>query len=182
MHKRFHILFLAALVLGATSATAQAQSIYAGLLGGYASTTEKHESVESYGVALGASAGVTLPVLPIYLGARAIWFLGDTGTVQALELNRRYTLYGIDLGYDAILGPIVLRPSLGIGSATLRNSIKSSGLTVSSNDSSLYFAPGVGLIVKLALIYVGAELRYNALTESKQFNSVSMLASLGLTI
>ncbi len=182
MHKRFDVLFFAAFVLLVTAGRAQAQSVYAGLLGGYAATTEKHQGVEAYGGAIGASAGLTLPVFPIYLGARVVGFFGDTGTVAAVTLNRHYLLYGVDLGYDAIFGPLVLRPSLGIGRATLENSITSSGLKLSSSDSSLYLAPGLGLIVKLLLVYVGAELRYNALTESGHWNSVSMLASAGLTI
>jgi hypothetical protein len=182
MNKRLHSPWLAAFALCVLSSTAQAQSIYAGLLGGYAATTEKHQSVEAYGGAIGASAGLTLPIVPIYLGARFLWFLGDTGTVAALELNRHYVLYGVDLGYDAIFGPLVLRPSLSVGRATLENSIKGAGLTLSSNDSSLYVAPGVGLVVKLLLVYVGVELRYNALTASKQFDSASLLASAGLTI
>lgn len=193
MRTRFTLVFLATCALFAVTTTltptkASAQSLYAGLIGGYAGTTDNDPTrdVESYGGGGGLSAGVTLPVMPIYLGARALWFVGDSGTLStgaaSLVLDSHYVLYGIDLGYDLILGPIVLRPGLGIGSAILDNSGAAVGLSVTASDSSLYLAPGVGLIVKLGLLYVGGELRYTWLTEEKHFSNVSMLASLGVTI
>ncbi len=182
MHKAVTLVLFATLATSASVATAHAQSLYAGLLGGYAASSQQHQELEPYGGAIGASAGVTLPVLPIYLGARMVWFVGNTETLAALVVNRHYLLYGVDVGYDAIIGPLVLRPSVGIGRATLEDRVMNSGLTLSSSDNSLYIAPGFGLLVKLLLLYVGAELRYNALTASHQVNSVSLLASFGLTI
>jgi hypothetical protein len=192
MQIRFPLVCLIALGLSATSAasrvsTAHAQALYAGLVGGYAATSSDREhGVEPYGVGIGASAGVSLPVMPIYLGARILWYFGDSASFSQdgveLKLSRHYLLYGLDLGYDAELGPIVLRPALGIGRATLEDTTKGLGVDLSGTDSSLYLAPSVGLLLKLPLIYAGAELRYNWLTESAHFNSVSLLASLGVWI
>ena len=173
--------------LGASGASrAHALSLYAGALGGYAASTSEDRNVNPYAVGLGASAGITLPVMPFYVGARVLWYFGDSATFSqnavGVELNSHYLLYGLDLGYDAELGPLVLRPSLGIGSATLKYSITSLGAKVSTSDSSLYLAPSIGLIIKLGLIYVSGELRYNALTESAHADSVSLLAGLGVTI
>ncbi|HEX2678424.1 MAG TPA: hypothetical protein VHM19_17350 [Polyangiales bacterium] len=184
---RFVLAVAFGLVLVAASpARAAGPSLWAGVLGGYASTTDKQHDVEPYGVGLGASAGVTLPVMPFYVGARVVRYFGDSAKIVSgagsLKLESQYTLYGLDLGYDASLGPITLRPGLGIGSAALKNSGAAAGVTVSASDSSLYLAPNIGLIVSAGLLYVGGELRFNALTEDKHFNSVSMLASLGLTI
>jgi hypothetical protein len=162
-------------------------SLYAGGLAGYAQSTDEQHNINPYAVALGASAGLSLPVIPIYVGGRFVYYFGDSASFSAdgvgVNLDSHYVMYGLDLGYDAELGPIVLRPSLGIGRATLESTSTGLGGThVSKSDGSLYLAPSIGLILKLGLLYVSGELRYNALTEGDQPDSVSMLAGLGLTI
>jgi hypothetical protein len=185
-------LVLAALLLSANKA--QAMSLYAGLLGGYGFTPEKHV-VQPYGFGLGAAAGLTLPVIPIYLGARLLWFAGDTGhpaattsttgtgTSVSVELSQSYLTYGIDLGYDAELGPLVLRPGLGIGSARLNsNSADANGFKMKFNDSTLYISPALALLFKPGLLYVGAEVRYLGMTEKAHLSGIALLAHFGLTI
>ena len=191
MHARSHVWRLAAALLAvsavSSASSAHAFSLYAGGLGGYAQSTDQEHDVNPYAVALGASAGVTLPVLPIYVGGRFVYYFGDSASFSqngvGVELDSHYVMYGLDLGYDAELGPIVLRPALGIGRATLESTATGlAGTEVSTSDSSLYLAPSIALIIKLGLIYVSGELRYNALTEGDQPDSISMLAGLGLTI
>jgi hypothetical protein len=187
-------LVLAALLLSGPKA--HAMSLYAGLLGGYGFTPEKHE-VQPYGFGLGASAGVTLPAVPIYVGARLLWFVGATGhtpspmmtttatgmTAVSLKLSESYLTYGIDLGYDLELGPLVLRPGLGIGSARLNaNIVDMGGVKTKLDDSTLYISPAIALLFKPGLLYVGAEARYLGMTEKKHFSGIALLAQLGITI
>jgi hypothetical protein len=174
---------------------ARAMSLYAGLLGGYGFTPQKHD-VQPYGFGLGASAGLTLPVVPIYLGARLLWFAGGTGhTVVSMsnpaggaagvsaELSQSYLTYGIDLGYEAALGPFALRPGLGIGSARLNaNIVDTGGLKTKFNDSTLYLSPALALLFKPGLIFIGAEARYIGLTEKNHLSGIALLAQLGLTL
>lgn len=171
----------------ASASSAHALSLYAGGLGGYAQSTDQQHGVNPYAIAVGASAGLSLPVIPIYVGGRFIYYFGDSASFSqdgiGVKLDSHYVMYGLDLGYDAELGPIVLRPSLGIGRATLESTTSGLGGThTSKSDGSLYLAPSIGLILKLGLLYVSGELRYNALTEGDQPDSISMLAGLGLTI
>jgi hypothetical protein len=113
----------AIVLIAGLGSQAQAQSVYAGLLGGYAASADKENDVEPYGVGVGASAGVTLPVFPMFLGARVLYFFGDDASFGAgsgrVTLDSHYLMYGLDLGYDATLGPVTLRPGLGIGRATV---------------------------------------------------------------
>lgn len=193
MHRLLGLgLVLAALL--SSGEKAEAMSLYAGLLGGYGFTPEKHD-VQPYGVGLGAAAGLSLPAIPIYLGARVLWFVGDTGhatlpmgtsTISAntsVELSQSYLTYGVDLGYDVELGPLVLRPGLGIGSGTLySNRAGANGFHMKANDSTLYLSPAVTVLAKLALLYVGAEARYLGMTEKAHYSAIALLAHLGLTI
>lgn len=186
MHPRFVCIVLTVCALCGLASRAHAQSVHVGILGGYGFTTDDDDGIEPYGVGIGASAGLTLPIVPIYLGARAVWHLGESARISAggatLQLDRHYALYAVDLGYDAALGPITLRPALGVGAAVLENGGSAVGVAVSASDSSLYLAPGVGLIVSFGLLYAGGELRFNYVTEDGHFNGISMLASVGLTI
>lgn len=194
------LLFTALLgALACNAQKAQAMSLYAGLLGGYGTTPEKHP-VLPYGVGLGANAGLTLPSIPIYVGARLLWFIGHTKpmvmepstnpttgatTTVNVKLSESYLTYGVDLGYDAELGPLVLRPELGIGRATLNaNTVGPSGVSVKkeANASSLYLSPAVELLFKPGLLYLGGELRYMGLTAHNQYDGIVVLAHLGLTI
>jgi len=173
----------------------QAMSLYAGLLGGYGFTPEKH-AVQPYGVGLGAAAGVTLPSIPIYLGARLLWFLGATGhtgvpttsttgmaTNLNVELSQSYLTYGVDLGYDAELGPLVLRPGLGIGSARLNsNTVGTTGVKATLHDSTLYLSPALALLFKPGLLFIGAEARYLGMTEKAHYSGIALLAHFGLTL
>ena len=179
---------------------AKAWGVYAGAHGGYGFAPKvRSAEPEPYGVGLGADAGVTLPVIPIYVGARLTWFLGqskkevDVGGAAAsgsLKLDESYLTYGIDIGYDMELGPIILRPELGIGRATLyTNQIgtgtigsTSASFEMKKNYSSLYLAPAAELIIKLGLLYVGAEARFLGLTAKRSHNGVALLAHLGLCI
>jgi hypothetical protein len=176
----------AIVLIAGLGSQAQAQSVYAGLLGGYAASADKENDVEPYGVGVGASAGVTLPVFPMFLGARVLYFFGDDASFGAgsgrVTLDSHYLMYGLDLGYDATLGPVTLRPGLGIGRATVDNSGSAIGVTVSASDSSLYLAPGMGVLVTVLFLYVGAEVRFNYLTEDEHQSSTSLLASFGFTL
>jgi hypothetical protein len=178
---------VAALVfaLGAVGSVshAKAMSLYGGALGGYGFATQNVGGIDPFGLALGANAGVSLPIIPIYVGARVLWYDGSTGSsVAGLgKLSRNYLTYGVDLGYDAELGPIVLRPSLGIGTAsqTLSGPV---GIRSLPKDSTLYLSPGVALLVKVGLFYVGGEARYNVLTRHNRPDGGAILANVGLTL
>ncbi|MFI5308179.1 MAG: hypothetical protein ACHQ53_12540 [Polyangiales bacterium] len=192
---RRHGLFLAATLTWLCSAGgAQAQHLYAGGLGGYGFGTEKHQPVNPYGVGLGLSAGIVLPVTPIYAGARIVGFFGAKGhvaeptgtTTTSVELSRSYLTYGIDIGYE-VGDTIVLRPMLGIGRAVLKahatstSTLSTSG-TFHGSDGSLYLSPGVALLLKSGLLFMGLEGHYNFLTESRHVSGLSVLASLGVTL
>src|SRR5436190_15467148 len=104
--------------------TAHAQHVQAGVIGGYGIATSDI-SHDPYLFTIGAQAGVTVPVVPVYLGARLMWFTGELENVElvramnmtALSLSLNYLMYGVDLGYDVEAGPVVVRPLVSAGRA-----------------------------------------------------------------
>ncbi|HEX7479403.1 MAG TPA: hypothetical protein VF331_16490 [Polyangiales bacterium] len=180
----------AVLLVCAPQAEAHALSLYAGGLGGYGVVTDGQRGFDPYGLALGLDAGVTLPVIPIYVGARGLWFEGTTQNSHFgsawTSIKTSYLTYGIDLGYEAELGPLVLRPSLGVGRISAGTSGSAGGgaaaFPAGGPGSSLYLSPGAALLVKLGLLYVGGEARYQVSTRHGCPDALVLLAKLGVTL
>lgn len=205
VHERALFVIVVVALLCGCSARARAQVLSAAVLVGYASSTSNTpRDIEPYGVGLGASAGLTLPVLPIYFGARITSFMGETQELSAGGLTAswqsRYLLYGIDIGYEWELAPLVVRPALGIGRATVENS----GSAIDGSDAatrfvvlqawrasrpiedaqkhSLYLAPAVTLLFATNRLCLGIELSYGALIEHVHSDSVGLHATIGVRI
>ena len=134
--------------------TVHAQHVQGGVIGGYGVNTTPVDH-DPYLFTIGAQAGVTLPVFPLYLGARLMWFSGEITNVQldnsmgqtALSFSLNYLMLGADLGYDLEVGPIVLRPMLGAGRATLSGKlIGAQGIINRPVDNSPFIAPALALL------------------------------------
>ncbi len=172
-------------VLGSSS-RAHAMSLYVGGLGGYGFATQSAAGTDPFGLAYGLDAGLTLPIIPFYVGGRVLWYSGSKHSLPGGgDVSREYRMIGVDLGYEASAGPIVLRPTVSIGSAALSVDLPSSGGLWAGSlpaQSTLYVSPGVALLFKAGLLYVGAEARYNILTRHNHPDGATLLASVGLTL
>jgi hypothetical protein len=187
------ILVFASVCWGAVlvdTGTAHAQHVQAGIIGGYGIATSD-VSHDPYLFTIGAQAGITLPVFPLYLGARLMWFTGELNNARletmmnttALALSLNYLMYGVDVGFDVEAGPIVLRPLVSVGRATLSGKlISENGVFDRGSDSAVFVAPGVALLVNVCCLYVSGELRYSFLTEKDNPDGVVMLLGFGARI
>jgi hypothetical protein len=176
--------------VGGAASTAHAQHVQLGVLGGYGVNTEAFPH-DPYLFSIGVQAGVTLPVLPLYLGARLLWFSGEIQNAQltssmnetAVAFAVNYLMLGADIGYDLELGPIVLRPMLGAGRATLSGKlIGASGVVDRPVDNSPFVAPALALLVDVCCLYVSGEVRYTFMTESDNPNGIALLLGFGARI
>ena len=165
--------------------TAHAQHVQAGVIGGYGIAT-RDVSHDPYMFTIGAQAGITVPVVPLYLGARLMWFTGELENVElvntmnmtALSLSLNYLMYGVDLGYDVEAGPVVLRPLVSVGRATLSGKlISENGVFDRNVDSAVYVSPGVAVLVNVCCLYVSGELRYDFLTEKDMPDGVAFCSA-----
>lgn len=179
-------LLVALLALAAPLSAAQADTlpnIYAGVIGGYTASAGLDEGApDPMGPALGLRAGLTLPMTDLYLGGLFLYHFGDSVDLPGGEASNSSYMLGAEVGYELGFGPLVLRPSLGVG--TLQSSVSvDSGVASLEADSegALYVSPGAALMVKLGLL-VGAEIRYNIIGNENVPNSVSILGTLGLAL
>jgi hypothetical protein len=101
------------------------------------------------GVALGARAGIN--VVGVYAGFDALDNLGGTGWTSLT--------YGGELGYGIpVLGFLVIRPQIGIGSFGLSRGSQVKAPTSVSKLSCLYVDPGITLLATLGVFFIGLDL------------------------
>lgn len=136
------------------------------------------EELNPYGLGLGLRGGVTLPSA-LYLGASFDYFFGESNDVIDVDVSI-YQLMG-NVGYDLGLGPLTLRPSLGLGLASL--SVESGGLvSFEETESDFVLSPGAEGIIGLGLLSVSAEVRYNKVFADGDADALIMGVGVGFSL
>lgn len=144
-----------------------------------ATGTQEKESLNGYGPGLGLSAGVTLP-MSLYVGASFDYFFGETASFSSgPDVSRASSQLLARVGYDLGVGPLTLRPELGLGG--LFSKVKVEGgppeapQEITANGTVL--APAVEAFFGLGLLNVNAEARYELVAGD---NSNALVLGLGL--
>lgn len=131
-----------------------------------------------YGIGLGLRGGLTLPSA-LYLGASFDYFFGDSDDVVDVDFAI-YQLMG-NIGYDLGLGPLTLRPSLGLGVAN--TSVEVGGpISFEDSQSDFVLSPGAEGIIGLGLLSVSAELRYNKIFADGDADALIMGVGVGFSL
>jgi len=139
------------------------------LLLGYGFKTDRADyGANPYGFMAGVRGGYTLD-FALYLGVYFNYYLGSSqeGQTQQTglmsETSASYMHFGAEVGYDVELGPILFRPSMGIGIAMAFTDMDTPGETVSISD--LMFAPGITVLYPLDdSLFLGGDLRGQIVT------------------
>jgi hypothetical protein len=154
------------------SGAAAARPISVGLLLGYGAILSD-SPLNPWGLGFGLRGGYNIDA--IYLGARFVYYLGED-PVNLWEL-------GIEGGYDFGVGPVVIRPQLGLGIV---------GLTVeipmifgmgggTETETELYIAPGGSVLYDInEQFFVGGELRLKFVMSDPGIEALTILANLGM--
>lgn len=139
-----------------------------GLAIGYGFQTSAGSYAENpYGLGFGLRLGYTLE-MGLFVGLGGSYFLGGTqdnntvaGSPSAQDSNSISALtFGPEIGYDAWLGPVIVRPSLEIGGLITFQSNDTNFSGQTSSDTAMYLAPGVTVIVPMDEFYLGGDGRF----------------------
>jgi hypothetical protein len=130
-----------------------------------------------YGPGIGVRAGVTLPT-SLYLGASLDYFFGDSVEIAGADFNRSLLQVLANVGYDAGLGPLTLRPSIGLGLAQINIETP----ITDESDSNFVLSPGAEAIVGLGLLSVSGEVRYNKVFVDGDFDGLYFGVGLGFSL
>lgn len=125
--------------------------ISAGLLLGYGISFEDGPNIWGFG--LGLRGGYNLG--PIFLGARFVYYFGED--------NFNLWELGIEGGYDLPVGPVIIRPGIGLGIATVSYEIDVGfgGEDFSDSETNPYLALGSSVLCDITeQFFVGGDLRF----------------------
>ncbi len=131
----------------------------------------------AYGPGLGLRAGLTLP-MALYVGGSFDYFFGDSADVLGTEASASLLQLMAHAGYDLGLGPLTLRPSLGLGLAQTSVDVGIADTT----EGDFVLSPGAELIVGLGFWSVSAEARYNKIFVDGDGDALVFGAGLGFSL
>jgi Outer membrane protein beta-barrel domain len=128
-----------------------------------------------YGLGLGLRLGVTLPA-SLYLGGSFDYFFGESDTRNSQEVSLSLLQLMGRVGYDLGVGPITLRPQLGLGYAQSSSEFEA----IEDSESDFVLAPGVEFTFGLGLLSIGAEASYNKVFAGDDQEADAVVLGLGL--
>ena len=134
-------------------------------------------TLSAYGAGLGLRAGVTLPTA-LYLGGSFDYFFGESEEILGVESSVSLLQLMAHAGYDLGLGPLTLRPGLGLG---LAQTSLDAGIADES-EGDFVISPGAELIVGLGFWSVSAEARYNKIFADGDVDALVFGAGLGFSL
>jgi len=157
-------------------------SLYGNLRGLYGSASGT-QVLNPYGFGAGLSAGLTIK--SIYAGVSFDYFFGEKDKIGGFDTS--VSMYQAELhgGYDFGLGPLTLRPNLGLGVAHDKASVDGPpGVSYAGNASTSKFvaSPGLEGIISLGLMTVSAEVSYAKVFSSAELDGLIVGAGIGLSL
>jgi hypothetical protein len=140
------------------SGAAAAKPISVGLLLGYGLTFE--DGPNPLGLGIGLRGGYNIDA--IYLGARFVYYIGESEEQAGFEASVNLWELGIEGGYDVAAGPVIIRPALGLGIANTSVTADSplGGGEVSNSSTDPYLSLGGSVLYDIdAQFFIGGEMR-----------------------
>lgn len=133
-----------------------------------------------WGTGLGLNGGITLPVLPIYVGGNVEYFFGDKLEAAGTSLKGNIWQITAEGGYDIGLGSrLVLRPKLGLGPATARAEACFAGVCNSDSKTHMAIIPGATFMVFLPVLSLSFDGRYEVVTSDPSSKAFIFSAGIG---
>ncbi len=132
---------------------------------------------DQYGVGLGAKGGYTFPNR-VYVGGNLNYHFGtsqdflDNNTVSSTTW-----FLGPEAGYDFGVGPVILRPVVGVGMGFNTNTVQ--GTLANTDDTRVrpYIAPGASVHYPIGNFFVGGDGRFMIMSDA---NSLNLLGTAGV--
>jgi hypothetical protein len=131
----------------------------------------------------GVRGGYTLPA-NVYLGGTFVYHLGKSTDTPYGSSSVNLFYLGAEGGYDFAAGPVVIRPYLGLGMASVR--VKTPEIDMgplltmpatSASESRFAAWPGATLLYPIDNFFVGADARFLIVSD---VNAFSLFATGGL--
>lgn len=148
------------------------------LRGLYGSPVDGDLDPSPYGAGIGLRAGVTLPA-SLYLGGSLDYFFGESVDTPLGEVSVSLLQLMAHGAYDLGLGPLTVRPGLGLGLASTSGDFPGGA---SESESDFVVSPGVEASIGLGLLSVGAEARYNKIFSDGDVSTDAIVFGVGIGV
>lgn len=125
---------------------------------------ESKDGVGTQGVGIGLRGGYTLP-MKVYIGAAFVYHLGGSNDANQVKYTGSTLYLGPEAGYDLELGPVILRPYVGLGYGSVKAKAEAGGTTLlDRSEGGFAVWPGVMARYPVDAFFVGADARYALVT------------------
>jgi hypothetical protein len=125
---------------------------------------ETKDGVGTQGVGIGLRGGYTLP-MKVYIGAAFVYHLGGSNDANQVKYTGSTLYLGPEAGYDLELGPVILRPYVGLGYGSVKAKAEAGGTTlIDRSEGGFAVWPGVMARYPVDAFFVGADARYALVT------------------
>jgi hypothetical protein len=129
---------------------------------------------DGYNIGFGVRGGYTIDH-GIYAGGTFIYHLGTSSGPAEVNIM----LIGAEGGYSLDAGPMIVRPYLGLGLASISATVDMGPFgKVDASDSKIYFAPGVTGLYPIGSMFVGADARFTIVSSN---NALGLFLTAGTT-
>jgi hypothetical protein len=159
-----------------------AKPISVGLLLGYGISLEEGNP---WGLGFGLRGGYNIDA--IFLGARFVYYLGESEEAGGFEASSNIWELGIEGGYDLAAGPVIIRPGVGLGlanfsvSAEFPDPFGTGTTTVDESEMYLYLALGCSVLYDIDdTFFIGGDLRFQIVMADESANALIILANGGM--
>lgn len=125
---------------------------------------ETKDGVGTQGVGIGLRGGYTLP-MKVYIGAAFVYHLGGSNDANQVKYTGSTLYLGPEAGYDLELGPVIIRPYVGLGYGSVKAKAEAGGTTlIEKSEGGFAVWPGVMARYPIDAFFVGADARYALVT------------------
>lgn len=135
--------------------------ISVGLLLGYGISFEDGPNI--WGLGFGLRGGYNIDA--IFLGARFVYYVGESEEIAGAEWSANLWEIGIEGGYDIPVGPVIIRPGIGLGIANVSIDIEASpflagSVAGSASETNPYLALGGSVLYDInEQFFIGGDMR-----------------------
>jgi hypothetical protein len=157
--------------------------ISVGLLLGYGISLE--DGGNPWGIGFGLRGGYNIDA--IFLGARFVYYVGESEEAGGLESSANIWELGIEGGYDIPAGPVIIRPGIGLGianfsvEAEVPDPFGTGTTTVDASETELYIALGGSVLYDIdEQFFVGGDMRLQLVFAEETVKSLIILANGGM--
>lgn len=125
---------------------------------------ESKEGIGTQGVGIGVRGGYTLP-MKVYVGAAFVYHLGGSKDAEQVKYTGSTLYLGPEVGYELELGPVIVRPYVGLGYGSVKAKAEAGGTTIlDRSEGGFALWPGLMARYPIDAFFVGADARYALVT------------------